>query len=306
MKLQLGYACINMDLGDKGYKVNNSCIAKTVEKYGKGLLVEKTKSNLESVLKILEWNNDHDIYLYRMSSNMFPHLTNDTFISSGDKYSYPLEQFTNYFDRIGELADRYNQRITFHPSHFNQIGSPNPDVFRKTVKDLEYHADVLDLCHRDRHSVMVVHGGGTYNNKEKTKERWVQQFFQLPSTVRRRLVIENCERQYNIQDVLELSKKVNRPVVFDTHHHECYDKLVCPQKPIENYMYDIVRTWNKCGVKPKFHISEQAPDKRIGAHSDYVENIHSFFFKYYQDIDIMIEAKAKEKAVLYLKNKYNI
>ena len=56
-------------------------------------------------------------------------------------------------------------------------------------------------------------------------------------------------------------------------------------------------------IRPKFHISEQAIDKKKGAHSDYVETIPNYLLSL-PDIDIMIEAKAKEQAVLYLYGKY--
>jgi len=303
---ELGYACINTELDKMKIKVNHSCIAKTVEKHGKQLLIEKTIQNLESLLQIIEWNHDNNIHFYRMSSNMFPHITNERFTVQNDMYAYPLQQFQSYFDRIGFLADKYNQRLTFHPSHFNQIGTPNPDVFEKTIKDLSYHADVLDMCNRNKHSVMVVHGGGTYKNKQETMQRWVKQFNDLPPKVQNRLVIENCERQYSVEDVLYLSSKVDRPVVFDTHHHNCYNQLVEPQKDPTYYLHDILLTWNKHAIKPKFHISEQDPSKRIGAHSKIVETIPHYFFDLYQNIDLMIEAKDKEQAVFHLKNKYSL
>ena len=36
-----------------------------------------------------------------------------------------------------------------------------------------------DLMGLDENSVMVVHGGGLYDSKEKTMERWCEQFKEL-------------------------------------------------------------------------------------------------------------------------------
>ena len=81
-------------------------------------------------------------------------------------------------------------------------------------------------------SVMVVHGGGLYGDKEKTKDRWCEQFYKLPENVKRRLVLENCEKCFSIIDCLDVSKKINIPVVFDTHHYECY-KILHPDEQFE-------------------------------------------------------------------------
>ena len=308
-EMRLGYACINTVLDKQGYKVNNSCIAKTVREKGISFVIEKAKKNLENVIRILEWNETNDIRFYRMSSDMFPHLTNPEFKQEGHVYSYPLEQFSEYFRRIGEYAYDYEHRITYHPGHYNQIGTNNKQVFEKTSIDLRYHADVLDLCKLDQNSVMVVHGGGTYGDKDTTKKRWVQQFFELPTNVQERIVIENCERQYSVQDVIDIAKQVRRPVVFDTHHHDCHSLLVEEQQPADVYMDTILDLWKQCDVRPKFHISEQAPTKRIGAHSDYVETIPTYFWKWHNKghvFDLMIEAKQKEQSVFHLYNKYKL
>ena len=312
--VRLGYACINMAIQQdpsiaKKHRpcVNHSCIAATFAKNGAEYAASLARSNLETVLKVLEWNEEHGIRLYRMSSDMFPHITNPQFIPEGETYSYPLDQFDDLFQKIGEYSRAHGHRLTFHPGQFNQVGSPTASVFEKTARELAYHAEVLDRIGCGPESVMVVHGGGSYGDKEKTKKRWIQQFFKLPKNVQQRLVIENCERQYNWEDMLELSAKIDRPVVFDTHHHNCYSDLVEPQPDPSTFLDKIIKTWTKHGIIPKFHISEQAPDKRVGAHSMYVEEIPDYFWEIIengQPIDLMIEAKAKEQAVLSLYSEY--
>ena len=74
-------------------------------------------------------------------------------------------------------------------------------------------------------SVMVIHGGGTYGYKEATKKRWSDNYKKLPEHIRRRLVLENCERQFSVQDCLDISKMCGVPVVLDTHHFDCYNKI---------------------------------------------------------------------------------
>ena len=319
--ITLGYACINQHLRElrprkKSVCVNRTCRAATYKKRGKSHAIELAKTNLIAVIKIIEWNESQTcpIRLYRMSSNMFPHLTNPEFLPPGENFAYSLEQFSVYFNRIGELAERYHHRLTFHPGQYNQIGTPHSWVFEKTKRDLLAQATVLDMCSLPPESVMVVHGGGVYSDKPKTLDRWIEQFRTLPKCVQGRIVVENCERHYNYMDMLYLSKKIKRPFIFDTHHHACYSQIqekngFGPLKDPSEFIDQIVNTWVWCNIKPKFHISEQNPDKKLGAHSDYVENIPQYLFdiasRVSGGIDIMVEAKEKERAVQRLQSKYS-
>jgi UV DNA damage endonuclease len=97
--------------------------------------------------------------------------------------------------------------------------------------------------------------------------------------------------------------------VFDTHHYECYNKLHPNEilKSPEYYIPLILETWKKRNIKPKFHVSEQGAGK-CGHHSDYIQILQNYLLdiptKYSTNIDIMIEAKMKEKAIFKLYKKY--
>tara|TARA_B100000963_G_C22193465_1_gene479870 strand:- start:4 stop:591 length:588 start_codon:yes stop_codon:yes gene_type:complete len=161
----------------------------------------------------------------------------------------------------------------------------------------------------DQNSVLVIHGGGVYKDKQATIERWCNQFMEMPEFVRRRVVLENCEKNFSIEDCLLVSERVNIPVVFDTHHYDCYNKLHPTEKlkPPNEYIESILNTWKRRNIKPKFHVSEQGSGK-CGHHSDFVETIPDYLLeiptKYNTHIDIMIEAKMKEQAIMKLYKKY--
>jgi UV DNA damage endonuclease len=303
--IQLGLCCINTVLRAQKPPVYASrrMIIKSIEKRGIDELKAKILQNLRDVLTIMDWNEANGIKLYRMSSEMFPHKSNEKV------QHYDFDFAKELLREIGEKSKLYNQRLTFHPGQYNVVGSPNEKCFQQTISDLSYHADVMDLMGLDNNSVMVVHGGGIYGNKEETKERWCNQFHMLPDNVKRRLVLENCEKCYSVIDCLEISEKVNIPVIFDTHHFECY-KLLHPEEQFEEpiiYIERVLETWKRREIKPKFHISEQGKG-RCGHHSDYIETIPEYLLeipkKYNIDIDIMIEAKMKEQAILRLYSKY--
>ena len=136
-----------------------------------------------------------------------------------------------------------------------------------------------------------------------------ENYEKLPENIKKRLVLENCEKNFSIEDCLKVSDKVHVPIVFDTHHYSCYNKLH-PTEKFENpeyYIPKILETWNRKNIKVKFHVSEQGMGK-IGHHSDYVEVLPEYLLeipeKYGQPIDIMIEAKMKEKSIMKLYEKY--
>lgn len=158
---------------------------------------------------------------------------------------------------------------------------------------------------------MVVHGGGVYGDKKATMDRWCKQYHELPKNVKKYLVLENCEKCFSIEDCLDVSKRVNIPVVFDTHHYACYNLLHKDEKfkPAEEYMSEILESWKRRDIKPKFHVSEQGSGQ-CGHHSDLIEVIPKYLLdipaKYGVSIDIMIEAKLKEQAIFKLYKKYPI
>jgi UV DNA damage endonuclease len=249
------------------------------------------------------WNESQGIRVLRISSGLFPHYSNPRVVD------YDMEFADKLLKKIGEVARNLGHRLTFHPGQYNVVGTPNEKTFQQTIRNLSYHAEVLDRMDMGSDSVMVVHGGGMYGDKEETKKRWCKNYMRLPKAIRKRLVLENCEKCFSIKDCLDVTAIINIPIVFDTHHYECY-KLMHPTedfKPAGEYISDILKTWKNRGIKPKFHVSEQGTG-RCGHHSDYIDIIPDYLLeipeKYNVNIDIMIEAKKKELAIFELYKTY--
>ena len=303
--IQLGLCCLNIELREKKPTIFSSrrVTLKTLEEKGVDNLKNKIINNLKDVLKMIQWNEDNGIKVFRLSSEIFPHYSNKK------AESYTLDFAVDLLKEIGKKSKEVNQRLTFHPGPYNCLGSPYDDVIEHTIRDLKYHADILDIMELDQNSVMVIHGGGIYKNKDKTIDRWCDNYEKMPNNIKKRLVLENCEKNFSIEDCLKVSEKVNVPIVFDTHHYNCYKKLHPDEKfeEPEYYIPKILETWNRRNIKVKFHVSEQGMGK-IGHHSDYVEILPEYLLeipeKYGQPIDIMIEAKMKEKSIMKLYDKY--
>ena len=197
------------------------------------------------------------------------------------------------------MAKKYDHRLTFHPGPFNVLASPNPDVVRKTISELNKHSQIMDMIGlpASPYSKINIHVGGVYGNKKEALQRFCDNFHLLDDNTKKRLTVENDDKSnsYNVHDLMYIHQEIGIPIVFDYHHHVCYNDGV----PTEEALLLALSTWPK-DITPIVHISEPRDSKNIRAHHDYIENKVN---TYNQNVDLMFEAKQKELSVLkYLKN----
>lgn len=297
--VRLGYACINQTCG---LSPNKTCILKTlrISSNPYQLLIDKSLDNLKCLLEILKWNKQNNIMFYRCSSSMFPHISNPKIISiigiDNFKEYNSFKPFLSILKEIKQFASK--MRLTMHPGQFCQLASPKEDVVKNSIMDLEWHAKFLDLV-GDYHSTICIHGGGTWGDKKAALERLTHQLKLLPQYILNKVCLENCEKSWSAEELLPVCEDVGIPLIFDFHHYNCYSGK---QSPINSFLPRILATWGD--KRPKFHLSDQDPNKKLGAHHDYVKKIPKELVALRRGFDIMIEAKAKELALLYLYKKY--
>ena len=72
--MNLGYACINMTLGEQKPKIttNRSMIKKTFLAKGREYAGELSLLNSRDLCEIVKWNVDNGINFFRISSDIFP------------------------------------------------------------------------------------------------------------------------------------------------------------------------------------------------------------------------------------------
>lgn len=302
--LRLGLCCINTVLRERGIFSSRTCRLDTANNKGVDYVRDLARKNLMDLIPIIIWNELNGIKVFRLSSEIFPHINNPKL-----NFTYQVEDFKDILQNIGHIVNTLGHRLTFHPGQFNIIGAKDPIILENTIAELTTHAKVFDLIGCDKNSIMVVHGGGVYGDKSATIKRWVKNYLELPSCIKNRLVLENCEKSFSVSDCLQISELAggDLPVVFDIHHYECYSLLHPKEKqaPIDELMPRIISTWKPKGIRPKFHISEQGSGK-TGHHSDYISKIPDIFWTTckHTPFDLMIEAKAKEQAIFKLYDMY--
>lgn len=291
----LGYACINMTLGKKKITTNRGMIKKTFLKEGIDRASELGLLNTKDLMKIVKWNEQNGFKLFRTTSNLFP------WSSEYQLCDMPhFNSIASILKDIGELASEYGQRITSHPGPFNVLVSPNENVVRNTITDLSLHGEVFDLMglSRTHYNVINIHCNGVYGDKESAMDRFCRNFERLPESVQTRLTVENDDKasMYSVKDLMYIHQRTGIPIVFDYHHHKFCTGDLSEKDALEMAM----STWDE-GIKPLVHYSESAPGKIPQAHSDYIfEKINTYGY----DLDIEVEAKMKELAVISYLEKY--
>ena len=306
--LNMGYCCINTELRKLGIFCSRTCRLDTVNQNSIEYIYQLAWQNINDLPAIFRWNYKNNIFLYRMSSEMFP------FASHPDYYLiYDLEQFRSRLQEIGEIAKHYNQTLTFHPGQYNQLTSHRESVVEKSVIDIDLHAKILDMMNCGRDSVIVIHGGSKNGGKEIALSRFKENFYKLSESSRSRLVLENCEMAYSIEDLLEVSKLLKIPVVIDYHHHNINPGTIKDDDALINITNEVLDIWKSRDITPLFHLSESRRGVKISdsitarrAHSDYVTNLPLALIRTLErsKINLDIEAKMKEQAVLRLQQKY--
>lgn len=292
--MRLGYACINMFLAENKITVNRSMVKKTFLSKGIAYASELALKNVADLEKIVDWNIENGLLLYRMSGEMFPWMSD-----------YELDALPDYAEieavlaRIGQRAQDHDLRLTYHPGPFNVLATKNADVLRKTMKELRQYGEVMDLIGLPQtpFAKINIHVGGAYGDKASATDRFCESYRQLPDTARQRLTVENDDRAnlFAMSDLLEIHRRVGIPLVFDYHHHQLHPGGLTEAEA----MTVAAATW-PAGVTPVVHYSSsrrtfEEPTAVEVAHADYIYN---FIDLHGQEVDVMLEAKAKERAAL--------
>ncbi|MFO8068394.1 MAG: UV DNA damage repair endonuclease UvsE [Alkalibacterium sp.] len=281
--MNIGYACITKGVANANYKTCRKINA--TEDHLK-LLIEH---NLNVLEKMIEYNHQVGIKLFRISSDIIP-FGSDFVVNDLD---WP-NLFAPLFKRIGEKIKRYDIRVSMHPGQYTVLNSPIIGVVERAIDDLNYHKLFLDSLGVGSESKIIVHVGGVYNDKEAAIDRFTQVYDQLDRKIKDRLIIENDDRSYTINDVLDISERTGAPVVYDNLHNALNnDGETYP----DSYWINLAKkTWRKEDGRPKVHYAQQQLIGREGSHSQFI-GIDEFMTFYRDvapcDVDIMLEVKDK-------------
>jgi UV DNA damage endonuclease len=292
MKIRLGYACLSKTLPI------TSSTPYPLSKFKTDIdAFEKWKnivhSNLMHLEEILRYNAKNNIHVFRLSSALIPLVTTENF-----DFNYTTAFHLEY-EKIIKIIKENKMRISFHPDQYTILNSTRKEVLTSTIKSLEYHYNLLDML-SIQEKLILLHIGSSTFGKENSMTRFANQFYALDEKLRKCIAIENDDKLFNVIDTLSLCQKLNTPMVLDYHHHICNGGF-----SVFPYIEEIFRTWKNQIPKVHFSSPKSKLKKEFRSHHDYIDSDTFIFFieqiKHLPyDIDIMIEAKAKEEALFRL------
>jgi UV DNA damage endonuclease len=258
-----------------------------------------------------------DVRMYRMSSNVIPYGTHPD-LPQFD-FRRQLEGAADDLATLGSRARALGLRLSTHPGQYTVINAPDPGLRDRSLAEIEAHAALLDALGCGPDATVVVHVGGLYGDRDSALDRWAHAYEQLPPGARARVGLENDERLFNVGDVLEMSRRTGVRVVYDHHHAR-----INPTRGMDvaEAIAAAFATW-PAGVRPKVHLSsprvsvawERRPIRGtrrsrevailpdLQPHADLVSpwDFLELMSHAPAPVDVMLEAKAKDLAVAWLR-----
>jgi UV DNA damage endonuclease len=258
-------------------------------------LLEVTAENLKSTRRMFYYNLAHEIEVYRLSSSIVPLATHPEV-----KWDF-VTPFRKEWTELGEIVKKGGLRVSFHPNQFTLFTSPRDEVTDNAVVDMEYHYRMFEAMGVEKNSVINIHIGGAYGDKDETIKRFYHNLKKLPAHIKDVMTLENDDKTYHADETLLACEKENIPFVFDYHHHMAN----LGESSLEEILTRTFPTWEKTYLPPKIHVSSPKSEKAFRSHADYVDveflmPLIITLRSLKTDVDFMIEAKMKDQAMLQL------
>jgi UV DNA damage endonuclease len=302
MRVRFGFVAMSVMLKDASPSktVTQKTYLKLLEKDPQVALdkLQRTaEQNLDNCLRLLHHCLANHIKVYRFSSRIIPLATHPLLRD----WPY-LRELGPQLARLGEVIREHRMRVTFHPDHFTLLNSPREEVFLAAAADLAHHTRLFQAMGLGSTAKLIIHVGGAYQSKPEALERFVENWARLPRGIASRVTLENDDKTFTAGETLYLCEKLQLPMVLDLHHHRCNPGT---GEELADIIPRFLQTWHGTGLPPKLHISSPKSVEDLRSHHDYIKTDDLYpalqmLKSYGQDVDIMVEAKMKDRAVFRL------
>ena len=273
------------------------------------------RHSLERLRAILDYVDANDIRMYRVATALAPYASHPTLT----QFHGQVDECVEELEVVGQLVRERDIRLSSHPGQYTVLNSTDVGVQAAAAAELEVQAALFDAMGLGPEAVVVLHVGGAAGGIAEASDRFLAGFELLSDAARRRLVIENDDRSFGTLDVVRLAERAGLRVIWDVLHHHCHDPAgMSDREAIEAAL----ATWPR-DATPKIHYSSPRLDTetrklkrgrrveqqivlpQLRAHADLIDPIGFERFMLdvggERDFDVMFEAKAKDLAVLRLR-----
>lgn len=279
------------------------------------------RTSIEYIHLIFDYLAHAQISMYRLSSDFAPYLTHPDM----PQFHNQLEEARDELVALGKRASEMDLRLSFHPSQYILLNSPNEKLTQTSMRDIDAQARILDMMGQGDDAVVVTHVGGVYGERDAARQRFIDRFHLLPEAAKRRVVLENDDVSWGVDDVMRIHEATGIRCIFDHQHHNCFNP---DGRDVVDACCDILQTWDR--GRPKIHFSTPRLEDRIierrdkttkkivkstaaplaSQHADMIDA--RIFVPFAREVaarfggevpfDVMCEAKAKDLAVIQLRD----
>jgi UV DNA damage repair endonuclease len=285
-------------------------------------LYDIIEHNIDALERLIRYVGSlpKQLRMVRLGSGILPAYTHRdwSYFYKDTSLKTRLEQ---KFSSIGDCARELDVRLSMHPGQFTVLASDRPDVVERSLEEFEYHADIIRWLGYGKtwqDFKCNVHISG------RRGPQGIRDILpRLSREARNCITIENDENSWGLDASLELAKDV--ALVVDIHHHFIRTGEYIQHD--DDRIKRVIDSWR--GVRPAMHYSTSREDVLLGAnpsvlpnmdtllesgykkaklraHSDYCWNTASntWALSFWDDFDIMVEAKMKNLASTELFQQY--
>jgi len=293
--IRWGLCCQFLDAPIKFRTATHRYVASLEHTAGREYLATIARDNAAALTQAMEQCRELGIGAFRINSQILPLATHP---DSG----YELESLdgdgsiAESFRAAGALAARHDVRLSFHPDQFVVLNSETPRVVASSLEEMRLQGAIAALVGAD---VLTLHAGSSAGGLEASLERLERGIELLSAPARERVALENDDRRFSPDTLLPLCERLGIPLVYDVHHHRCNPDAL----DVDDATHRAAATWGR--REPHFHISSprsgwDAGDAR--PHADYVMPTDFPDAWHGQRFTVDVEAKAKERAVIALRD----
>ncbi|BCM93924.1 UV DNA damage endonuclease [Abditibacteriota bacterium] len=278
------------------------------------------KFSIEYAHIVFDYLEATGITMYRLPSDFAPYLTHPDL----PQFHNQLEEAHDELVELGKHAQKLNLRLSFHPSQYILLNSPNEKLTEGSIREFVAASTMLDIMGCGSEAVVVTHVGGVYGDRDGSIARFIKHYNErLPEVAKKRLVLENDDKSYGVADTLRIHKSTGVRLIFDHQHHSCINN---GEMTHEEACCASLKTWGTNG-RPKIHFSSPRIENRtimrrdketgkrkasecaplMSQHADMVDSdVFVPFARSVRELcgiefDVMCEAKSKDLAVLQLR-----
>jgi len=283
----------------RGIQTSRTMIKRTFQQKGIAYASQLALQNCRDLIEVVKWNNENGVKVFRITSCLFPWASEYNIDDMPD-----IEGIAAALAEVGVVAAEGGQRLSLHPGPFNILASDSERVVQNCITDLKIHGKMMDMMLQpeNRWAKINIHVGASKGDRDKALETWCRNFERLPANVQNRLTVENDDKAnlYSIKQLHDgVFKRTGVAIVADQHHHE-----YGPQDlPWTEALPLAASTWGN--VRPTCHLSNSRTIEEKGvnpnAHSDWY---YTPFIDCGLEVDVVLEAKMKEKALFDYVSKF--